>query len=175
MTEITRDNLRVLLASFMEKDGLTIDNISKSLGCQKGTLGRILAGITLPSDECMKQVGTMIDLGYPTYSKLTKAQKRDISDTLGIIAGGTLGFASITTAISSAGVVAGVSAAGITSGLAALGAVVGGGMLAGIAVAAAIPIATGTLGYLTVKGVKLAIGKSRLSEEGIDPVWEIHR
>jgi len=50
--------------------------------------------------------------------------------------------------------VAGYSAAGITSGLAAAGSIVGGGMLAGVGVLAAVPAGLGFLGYKWVKSVK---------------------
>lgn len=72
-------------------------------------------------------------------------------EILGALAGGGVGVGVGLTFISVAGSVAGFSAAGITSGLAALGSLVGGGMLAGVFVAGAIPIAIGTGGYQLIK------------------------
>ena len=172
MEKITRDNLRLLLAGFIEKNDLTTKKISKAIGCSEKTLTRILARKTHPSDEMIKQVGALIGIGYEMYSKLSKAEKEKISELIGTIGGGTLGFASIAAVISSLGI-AGLSAAGISTGLAALGALVGGGMLTGISVAAAIPIAAGALGYGIIKGIKYLISGAVLNSNEIDEKWEI--
>lgn len=115
----------------------------------------------------------MIGIGFDKYQKLTDSEKENISEKLGVVGGGTLGFASIAATISSLGSVAGLSAAGISSGLAALGAIVGGGMLAGVSVAAAIPLAAGAIGYGIIKGVKHLFGERYLNTEEIDQKWEI--
>ena len=69
------------------------------------------------------------------------------SDSEGAIAattsGAAVGAAGAIGAVSASGAVTGLSAAGITSGLAA----VGGSMLGGIFVVAAVPIAVGAVGY----------------------------
>lgn len=62
--------------------------------------------------------------------------------------GGSIGV------VSAAGTVAGLSAAGVTSGLAAIGGVVGGGMVAGLAITAAAPLAIGAGAYGIFKWVK---------------------
>lgn len=62
-----------------------------------------------------------------------------IGGTLGNFVGGAIGAYGSVTAVTSLGV-AGASGAGIASGLAALGSIVGGGMLAGVTVAAAVPV-----------------------------------
>ena len=59
--------------------------------------------------------------------------------------GGAAGTAGSLAAVSTLGAVEGLSAAGMTSGLAALGSLVGGGMAAGIGVAAAPVLAGGAL------------------------------
>lgn len=64
----------------------------------------------------------------------------------GAAVGGGIGFA----ALYYAGSVTGLSAAGITSGLAAAGGIVGGGMVAGIAVLAAPVVILGVGGYVLV-------------------------
>lgn len=69
----------------------------------------------------------------------------DIPEVLGGIAGGAIGVGVGLTLVYTSGV-AGVSAAGITSGLATLGAIIGGGMMAGIFVAAAPMAALGVGG-----------------------------
>lgn len=73
----------------------------------------------------------------------------DIPEVLGGVAGGAIGVGVGLTLIYTSGV-AGVSAAGITSGLATLGAIIGGGMTAGIFVAAAPMAALGVAGYAIV-------------------------
>ncbi|MDD5170670.1 MAG: hypothetical protein PHN75_17780, partial [Syntrophales bacterium] len=105
-------------------------------------------------------------------SKLSKAEKEKISEAIGTVGGGVLGFGGITAAVSTMGI-AGLSAAGITSGLAALGGIVGGGMVAGISVAAAIPIGAAILGYGIIKGVKAFFETYELDQENYDPFWEM--
>ena len=170
---INAENCRLLLAAFMERNDLDTSQISSAIGCSIPTLARILAGKSKPTIEFMKQVGILIAVGYERYAKLTEAQKEAISETIGAVGGGILGFGSITAAISASGAVAGLSAAGITSGLAAIGAAVGGGMAAGVVVLAAVPIAVGAAGYGIIKGVKYFFSQQELNSDAIDPKWEI--
>lgn len=172
LNQLTQDNSRILLAAFIEENDLTVRQVSKAIGCSEETLFRILAARSLPSDEMIKQIGIMIELGFVSYSNLLKAQKEHISESIGAVGGGILGFGSITAAVSSLGAVSGLSAAGITSGLSALGAVVSGGMVAGIMVAAAIPIAAGAAGYAIIKGVKYLASEWQLNVTDIDEHWE---
>ncbi|MBN2044423.1 MAG: hypothetical protein JW757_05325 [Anaerolineales bacterium] len=173
MNQLTQDNSRFLLAAFIEENDLNVRQVSKAIGCSEATLIRILAVRSLPSDEMIKQIGIMIELGFVSYSKLSNSQKERISESIGTVGGGILGFGSITAAVSSLGAVSGLSAAGITSGLGALGAVVSGGMAAGIMVAAAIPIAAGAAGYAIIKGVKYFASEWQLNVTDIDEHWEI--
>jgi hypothetical protein len=173
MNQFTRDNSRVFLAAFIEENDLNVRQVSKAIGCSEATLIRILAARSLPSDEMIKQIGIVIELGFDSYSKLSNAQKEHISESIGTIGAGILGFGSITAAISSLGTVSGLSATGITSGLAALGNVVRGGMAAGVIVAAAIPIAAGAAGYAIIKGVKHLANEWQLNVTDIDERWEI--
>ena len=173
MNQLTRDNCSLLLATFIEENNLNVRLIAKAIGCSEATLIRILATNSLSSDEMIKQIGIMIELGFVSYSKLSNAQKEHISETIGTVGGGILGFGSISAAISTLGIVSGLSATGITSGLAALGAVVSGGMAAGIMVAAAIPIAAGATGYAIIKGVKYLANEWQLNITEFDERWEI--
>ena len=93
-------------------------------------------------------------------------------EQIGAVGGWILGFGGIASAISASGV-AGLSAVGITSGLASIGALIGGGMVAGVVVSAAIPIAIGALGYKVVKGIKSMIKDNKLTTDKFDPIWEI--
>ncbi len=119
----------------------------------------------------MIQVGILIGIGYEKYQKLSDAEKETISEKIGTVSAGVVGFGTITAAISASGI-AGLSAAGITSGLAAIGAIVGGGMTAGVAVLAAIPIAAAATGYGIIKGVKYLFSQHKLNSKAIDSKWE---
>ena len=76
----------------------------------------------------------------------------------------TVGIGAVTAAVSALGF-AGLSGAGITSGLAALGAIIGGGMVAGLSVAAAIPLGVAALGYGTIKAVKATLESYKSGQE----------
>ncbi len=175
MKDINRDNCRLLLAAFIEENDLTVRVVAKAIGSSDASLTRILFGKTYPSDEMIKQVGIMIEVGFGPYEKLSQADKEKMSEAIGATGGGILGFGTITAAVSSLGSIAGLSAAGITSGLASLGSAVGGGMLAGVSVAAALPFAAGALGYALIKGVKHWADEQNLNSTDIDPRWEIPR
>ena len=168
---ITRENFRALLVAFMEKNDLSVKKVAKAITCSIATLNRLILGKTLPSNEMLKQVGTMFGLGFERFSKLTNDDKENISEAIGAVGGGILGFGTITGAISSLGV-SGVSAVGISTGLAALGGLVGGGMVTGVSVAAVIPIGVGAIGYGIVKAVKVYWENHQIDQEGYDPFWE---
>lgn len=170
--ELDRGNFRLLLAAFVERDDLTIRDVSEAMGCPEAALNRVLAGQTLPSDEMLRQGGILLGLGYRRYAALTAAERGELSEKIGAVGGGALGFGSITAAISTLGV-PGLSAAGISSGLAALGSLVGGGMLLGVTVAAAIPLVAGAAGYAIIKAVRYFTSKQHLDSTHLDPRWEI--
>jgi len=120
----------------------------------------------------LRQTAIMVELGFDSYSKLSKAEKEKISEMLGIVGGGTIGIGTVTAAVSTLGF-AGLSAAGIASGLSTLGAMIGGGMAAGLSVVAAIPIGAAVLGYATIKAVKATLEYHKHGQEKHDPFWEI--
>lgn len=172
MNAISRDNFRSLLSAFIDKEAVRPRKTAARIGCSEATFCRVLSGETLPSDKMLKQGAIMFELGFKRFSKLSKAEREKISEALGTVGGGTLGFASITATVSTLGTVTGLSAAGISSGLTALGGLVSGGMAAGVAVAAAIPVAAAGSGYGIIKGVKALIRRHKLNKKGFDPVWE---
>ena len=120
--EITPENCRQFLAAYMDENKIGSPRISEAIGYSHATLARILAGTSKPTVEFIKQVGILIEIGYYKYKKLFDAEKKTISEKIGTISGGVVGFGSITAAIGVSDAVAGLSAAGITSGLAALSA-----------------------------------------------------
>ncbi len=99
------------------------------------------------SQDALKTVQSVID----DADALLKDKSRRIEDSpigealagaIGVGAGAGIGFAGLYLG----GSVAGLSAAGITSGLAAAGGLIGGGMVAGIAVLAAPAVVLGGIG-----------------------------
>jgi hypothetical protein len=172
MEKISRNDCSVFLAAFIEKNDLSVKKVSKAITCSTATLNRVVGGKTLASDEMLRQTAIMVELGFDSYSKLSKAEKEKISEMLGIVGGGTIGIGTVTAAVSALGF-AGLSAAGIASGLAALGAIIGGGMVAGLSVVAAIPLGAAALGYGTIKAVKATFESYKSGQEKIDPHWEM--
>lgn len=170
--EINTSNARLLLAAFIEKEKVNADRIAKVIGCRKSTIVRILAGDSVPTEEFLKQAAIMLALGLKRYESLTEKEKENIAEGIVAAGGGAIGFATIGAAISSSGAVAGLSAAGISSGLSAMGAIVGGGMAAGVAVAAAIPLVAGALGYGVISGVRYLFSEMERGNEEFDDYWE---
>ena len=101
--EINRDNFRVLMSAFIEREVITVRKAAKALTCSEMTLNRIIGGKTLPSDEMLRQGGIMMELNFQRYSKLSKAEKEKISEAIGTVGGGVLGFGSITAVVSTLG------------------------------------------------------------------------
>lgn len=168
---LTEVNLKNALAGFLEKEKLDVKDVAKALGCPMPVLGRIMCGITWPSEVMLKRCHTLFEIGFNDYRKLSEADKEKISGALGTIGGAGIGVGASISAVSALGTV-GLSAPGITSGLAALGAIVGGGMVAGIAVAAVIPIVAAAGGYLLINGIKSGIAETELRAEKFESRWE---
>jgi hypothetical protein len=127
-----------------------------------------------------EQIYKNLDALEPVKKVLAEAEKAvndksrtietsDIPEILGGIAGGTIGVGIGLTFVYASGV-AGLSAVGITSGLAALGALIGGGMMAGIFVAAAPMAVLGIAGYAVLaekNKQKLIQAKEALFQDAI--------
>lgn len=77
-----------------------------------------------------------------------------IKQNLGMVGCGALGAASSIVAISGAGAASGLSATGIASSLATIGGALGGGMLAGLCVTVALPVAGCLAGVALVRTAK---------------------
>lgn len=171
--KISSENLAHFLAVFFETNNATIEGAAKAIGCPIPTIKRIISQESYPTDEMLKQCGILFSIGFEKYKKLSKADKERISENIGAVGGGLLGFGGITAAISASGTVAGLSAAGITSGLYGIGTLVGGGMAAGATAVATIPIAVGAVGYGIMKGIKTIIEHHKLNNDDLSPYWEI--
>lgn len=169
--KLTKENLPIFLAAFLEQNSVSIEKLGKSIGCSAPTLNRIIASESFATEELIKQCGILFELGFKRFEKLSSAEKETISESIGTVSAAGLGFASISSAVSVSGT-AGLSAAGISSGLAVLGGLVGGGMIMGVVVAASIPIAAGALGYGLMKGIKSVFSSIQVSNESFDNKWE---
>jgi len=168
MEEITPDNCKDYLVTFIKDNKLHLRQVAKAIECSEATLFRIINKRSLPSDEMIKQVGIMKTIGFSRYEKLTSAQKEKISEKIGALSAGILGFATINTAINFLGI-SGLSVAGITTGLAALS----GTLIAGVTVAVAIALARRALGRGAVKAFKHRKSEKALNATEIDKKWEI--
>ena len=100
MNGFNRDNFASMLNAFLKENNLSQRRIAQTIGCAGPTLRRLLSRETLPSDEMLKQSGILIDIGFTRYSKLSKAEKEKISEAIGTVGGGAVGFGSITAAVS---------------------------------------------------------------------------
>jgi len=169
---ITESNLHKYLKAFILQNQLTFKDIALAIGCSMHTLKRVSDQDTRPTSNLIKQCGILFALGYKKYKKLSNSEKEKISEKIGTIGGGVLGFGAISSAVSASGAVVGLSAAGITSGLAGMGALVGGGMVAGIAIVASIPMAVGGIGYGIMKGIKGIINHQKINSPEVDSKWE---
>lgn len=176
MEDLNRDDFARKFGSFLDRYQIPVRSAARAIGCSEMTMNRLLGNsepLTLPTDEMLKQAGCMIALGHIRYSKLSRAEKQKLSETVGTAVGGSVGFVAITSAVSGLGTVGGLSAAGISSGLATMGGVVGGGMAAGVAVAATLPIAIGGVGFGIGKVAKQLMDQRALNATYLDPTWEI--
>ncbi len=174
---VTKENCGEKLVLIREVMGISRRHLAKAVGVSESTLRRLEAGLnsegsTLPTKDFMNRLAALSVIGVEKYSKMSESEKEKVSEVIGTTGGVVAGIGSSIAAIGAAGSVSGFSAAGITSGLAAIG---GGTMLAGIGVVAAIPVATGLIGYGLVKGIKAICDANNLSSDEIDGKWEIRR
>src|SRR6266480_3134024 len=114
MNSLTRETFPLLFNEFKKTNNLQSRQIGQAIGCSKATVDRLMASETLPSDEMLKQGGVLMELGIKRYSKLTASERENLSEAIGTVGGGAVGFGSITAAVGSLGSVAGLSGAGIS-------------------------------------------------------------
>jgi plasmid maintenance system antidote protein VapI len=170
MNEFNRESFSEFLTTFLQENSLQPRRFAAAVGCSEATIDRLLKNRTLPSIEMVKQAKLMFHLGFDSYSKLSKAQKKKLSNMVGTVGGGAVGVASIPFIISASGTVSDLSATGITSGLAALGS---GIIVVGFLVTAAIPLLGAAIGSVTVRGITFISTNQRLKKVDMDKRWEI--
>jgi len=159
MTPISRDHFASHFAEFMNAEKLDVCKVAGTIGCSAPTLDRLLNGNSLPSDEMLRQVMLLTELKFEKYAGLSESQRSDLGKALTVSGGVVTGVGASVAAVSVSGAVAGFGAAGITSGLAALG----GTMLGGLIVVAAIPVVAGGAGYGIYRWVRLSEPSGRLT------------
>ncbi len=168
--EVTKSNCGKKLKLVREITGISRRELAKVMGVSEATIRRIETGKSEPTDDFMYRVHALCAIGVSKFGAMSEAEKEKISETFGVTGGTLAGIGGAIGAVSASGAVAGLSAAGMTSGLAAIG---GGAMLTGIGVVAAIPVATGLLGYGLVKGIKYICEANKLDCQEVDEKWEI--
>jgi transcriptional regulator with XRE-family HTH domain len=143
-------------------------DLAKILICRQSTISRLEGKQSLPTEAFIKRLQRLGRVGCDDFLKVSESEKDFTSETLGAVTSGTLGVNASVAAISTAGTVSGLSGAGITTGLAALG----GTMLGGIAVVAAIPVVAALAGFGLVKGIKGIRAARNLNCKDLDPRYE---
>ncbi len=146
--------------------------LAKIIDVSEATLRRLESGASKPTDDFMNRILALCIIGRERFGKLSDAQKERVLEHIAGVGGAAAGVVAAISAVSASGTVPGISAAGIASGIAAIG---GGAMLTGIGVIAAIPIATGLLGYGIVKGLKKICDANNLSSQEHNDQWEIRK
>jgi len=169
---VTKDNCGSKIKLIKKVAGISHKNFAKTIGVSESTLRRLENRKNDPTEDFMNRLMALSYVGVMKYGKMSDSDKEKISEFVGTSGGVVAGVGGSIAAIGAAGVVGGFSAAGITSGLAAIG---GGTMLAGIGVVAAIPVATGALGYGLVKGIKAICKANNLSSDEVNDRWELRR
>ena len=168
---LTRENCGAKLKLVREVSGQSRRQLAEIIGVAESTIYRLEKTQTLPSTDFLLRLSGLVAIGFARYSKMTDAEKESISEYIGAAGGIAAGVGGAIGAVSVSGAIAGLSAAGITSGLAALG----GTMLGGLAVVAAIPLAAGAAGYGLVQGIKAICTANQLDCKEVDDHWEIVR
>lgn len=166
------------LRSFMSNSSISIDELAVAMTMSKYAITRLAEGKSYPTDVCYAEFCIMftVVLGkdFDAYKKMTRKDKDDLVAKIMASGGSACTVAGMISLISASGVVAGLSAAGITSGLAAIGGVIGGGMLAGIAVVAAAPLVVGAILYSLCKPKDKKADFLLAYRYDLDPKYEIN-
>ena len=164
------------LRSFMNKYSISIDELAMAMTMSKFTITRLLERKSLPTETCYAEFCIMFTVvsgkDFNAYQKLSRKDKDDLVAKIIASGGSICTIGGMIGLISASGVVAGLSAAGITSGLAAIGAIVGGGMVAGIACVAVAPVVAGVIIYNIFKPKKPAPLFFTAYQNDLDPKFE---
>lgn len=172
MDKVTRGNYNELMVIFLQDSKVSLRQVAKAIGCTEITLNRLIAKITVPSDEMLRQTGIMLELGYKSYAKLAEYERKNIMESIGIFGGVALGFGMMTGFITDL-TYGGVSSESLISGLEELGALFGSDILIGMGIAVSVIALTGITGYGIAKALKTGITNAKSNKNRIDERWEM--
>ena len=150
------------LHSFMSNSSISIDELAVAMTMSKYAITRLAEGKSYPTDVCYAEFCIMftVVLGkdFDAYKKMTRKDKDDL----------------VAKIMASGGSACTYKRQGITSGLAAIGGIIGGGMLAGIAVVAAAPLVVGAILYSLCKPKDKKADFLLAYRYDLDPKYEIN-
>jgi transcriptional regulator with XRE-family HTH domain len=172
--EVTKENCGEKLRKIRAITGMSRRDLAERLGCSIATIARIESRNentkSEPTNAFMDTLRALCIIGHERYSNMSEEERNKVLEysTAGGGAGGGLGAA--IASVSVAGSVPGLSAAGIASGLAAIG----GSLLGGLAVVAALPVAGGALGFGVARAIKKLVKANKLYTKTLDNRFEIY-
>ena len=157
MNKILVQELALYLREFLTKHSLNSKEFAKSIGISCQELNEILTEERLPTEAEYAEIliaMTIIEAkGWHYWLSMSSEKKSELAAKFVATGGSTMTIGAIIALISACGF-PGLSAAGITSGLATIGALVGGSMVAGIAVCSTAPLVVGGVLYAACKSGK---------------------
>ena len=160
MEQIKKEELGYRLKWFLTEHSLDAIAFAKSVGIQTDRLNKLLASEQMSNEKEYSEVIIAMAIievkGFDYYKSMSQEDKSELACKFIAAGGSTMTVGGMIAVISAAGV-PGLSAAGIASGLAAIGALVGGGMVAGIALCSAAPLVVGGTLYAICKKGKQPI------------------
>lgn len=173
---LSQENYALEVTTFLKVHQLTlrIRQVAESLECSLPTFNRLISGMSKPTEKAIKETEKMMKLteisNFEDYSKIPASERQKVVEKINSDGPTAAGGAAATMAVVS--VAGGVSAAAISSTLATIGSAIGGGMLSGIAVLAAVPLAIGTAAVGVDHLVNHVSHERRLNSTEIDSDWE---
>ena len=160
MINYKKTELPAMLREFLSKHLLDARQFAKSVGISHQELNQILTEERLPTEKEYAEIViamTIIEAkGWDYWISMSSEKKSELAAKFVAAGGSTMTIGGMIAVISACGF-PGLSAAGIASGLATIGSLVGGGMVAGIAVCSAAPIVVGGVLYGVCKSGKKPI------------------
>lgn len=164
MKKIKIEELALQLQIFLEKHALDSRLFAKSVRISNDKMNEILSGERLATEEEYAETAiamAIIDArGWHYWLSMSQEDKNELSAKFIAAGGSTMTVGGMIAVISACGV-PGLSAAGIASGLATIGSLVGGGMVAGIAVCCTAPLVVGGALYGISKSVTKIINNKK--------------
>lgn len=150
MVKLNVEELALYLNPFLTNYSLDTREFAKSVGISCQELNAIITQSRLPTEKEYAEIVIAMSIieakGWEYWHSMSGEKKSELVAKFVAAGGSSMTIDGMIALISACGV-PGLSAAGIASGLAAIGALVGGGMVAGIAVCSAAPIVVGGVLY----------------------------